>query len=186
MPSAPAPAEPSFADWPQLIGESVLLRQRLNELDPDVNPYTIPHVGASEADLGAAEQAAGFVFDGLHRELLSYANGWEQFFTFTHLFSAAELGVSQRWQRASELLDVFYADGPAPEGMPGRSDVFCFCANPDEVEDLFVIWTSGPITEGGRPISWLAGEEVQRFPNMHEFLLSVNEYLRRDLAKLHS
>jgi hypothetical protein len=68
--------------------------------------------------------------------------------------------------------------------MPPRDEVMCFAANPAEVEDLFVVWRTGPVTDGGHQVSWLAGEEVQRFPNMHEFLLSVNEYLRRKLAKL--
>jgi hypothetical protein len=178
------PVRDRFADWPHLIGDSVLLRQRLHELDPDVNPYTFPHVGASHDQLDAVERAAGAPLDGLHRELLTYANGWEHFFTFTHLLAAEELGTSPRARRAGELLDIFYADGAVPDGLPPRDHVLCVAANPDEVEDLFVIWLAGPLTDGGRPVSWLAGEEIQRFANVHELLLSINEYLRRRLAKL--
>jgi hypothetical protein len=175
---------PGFEDWPELIGESVLLRQRLHELDPDVNPYTVPHVGAAQHDLDATEARCGFRLDSLHRQLLSYANGWDYFFAFAHLFSVDKICSSNQWRQSEELLDVFYADSPIPVGFPGRHDIYCFCANPAEVADLFVVWKLGPVTDGGRPISWLAGEEIQRFPNMHEFLLSVNEYLRRDLTKL--
>jgi len=176
----------NFTDWPELIGESVLLRQRLHELDPAAQPYTVPRVGAPPAQLDTVAQNAGFGLDGLHRELLTYANGWNYFFNFAHLLAAEELGASAQWLAASELLDIFYAEGPVPEGMPPRADVLCFCANPAETEDLFVLWQTGPVTDGGRPVSWLAGEEIQRFPNMHEFMLSINEYLRRDLAKLHA
>lgn len=184
MSSAFTPGGGGFTDWEQLIGESVLLRQRLNQLDPDVNPYTIPKVGASEAAIGATERTNGIEVDAVHRQLLTYANGWDSFFVFAHLLPVQELGAGPRWSAAAKLLDTFYADGPPPEGLPPRDEVFCVAANPDEVEDLFVLWRTGPLTDGGHAVSWLAGEEVQRFPNMHELLLSVNEYLRRKLAKL--
>jgi hypothetical protein len=174
-----------FTDWPELIGESVLLRQRMNELDPEISPYTIPKVGASPEQLHAAEVRMGAPLDALHRELLTYANGWEFFFQFTHLLSTEELGTSPRWHKADEMLDVFYSDGPPPQsfGMPARDEVLCVSADPDEVLDLFVIWRTGPLTDGGRPVSWVAGEEVQRFANMHELMLSVNEYTRRKLVR---
>lgn len=180
----PSFGKKKFSDWDKLLGESVLLRQQLHKRDPDINPYTLPHIGATEKQLDEVEHKQHMKLDPLYRHLLSYANGWEHFFTFTHLFEVQELGVSKRFKKASELVDIFYSDGPVPKGMPQRSHVLCFCANPDEVEDLFVIWLTGPVKDGGRPISWLAGEEIQRFANMHEFMLSVNEYLRRKLAKL--
>jgi len=185
-PNVKGPRE-EFTDWPELIGESVLLRQRLHELDPDVNPYTLPRVGASADEFDSAEVRTGLRLDAVHRQLLIHANGWDDFFAFAHLLGTNELGSGEQWRRASQLLDVFYEAAPAPDGFPNQpSDVYCFCADPDNVEDLFVVWKVGPVTGGGRPVSWLAGEEVQRFPNMHEFMLSVNEYLRRDLAKLTS
>jgi hypothetical protein len=177
-------AVPEFEDWPELIGKSVLLRQRLHELDPDVNPYTIPHVGASQQDLAATETRLGFRLDSLHQQLLSHANGWDYFFNFTHLFSTEEVGADDRWHRSEELLNIFYTDGPIPTDFPSRHDIYCFCANPAETEDLFVVWKLGPVTDGGRPVSWLTEEEVQRFPNMHEFMMSANEYLHRGLTKL--
>src|SRR5262249_13853228 len=175
-----------FTDWPALIGESVLMRQRVNQLDPEVNPYTVPHVGAAVAALDAAEQAAGLRLDPVHRQLLTFANGWEHFFTFTHLLAAEEIGTGPRWQKASEQLDIVYADGPPMDDLPAREDVLVICANPDEVEDIFAIWRTGPLTDGGRPVSWIAGEEVQRFANVHDFLASVNAYLAVRLDKLRS
>lgn len=174
-----------MSDWEELIGFSVLLRQQVHDLKPDLRPYTIPGVGATEEQLRAAEARLGYPLDPMHREFLSYANGWRYFFVYTHLLGTDELGQGELWQTGNELLQLYYSEGPARTDFPPRGEITLVAVG-SEVTDLFVIWRTGPTLDGGRPVSWLAGEEIDRFPNFREFLLSVNQYLQNDIVKFTS
>ncbi|WP_216211179.1 SMI1/KNR4 family protein [Amycolatopsis aidingensis] len=170
-------------DWAELIGHSVLLRQQLHDTNPQLHPYTIPRLAATTEQLAEAERHLGHDLDPLHRELLAHGNGWEHFRVYAHLLSTDELGTSENWRQGNDLLDIFYQDGVVAEDFPRRDDIYLIVANPAEVEDLFVIWRAGPVSPaGGRPVLWLAGEEVERYPDTREFLLSTNQYLKNKLA----
>ncbi len=171
------------ADWAELIGYSATLRSRLAEVDPQLSPMTMPRLAASEEQLAKAEQRLGTQLDAQHRALLRHGNGWPLFFTYTDLLSTDELGAGPLWDKAQELLDLFFSEAPTPADFPARETLLPVAAGED-VTDVFALWTTGPQTRHGRPILWLAGEEVDRWPNMREWLLSINQYLNNDLAKL--
>ncbi len=99
-------------DWGDLIGYSVQmrlrLRLRLRLHGPVLNDMSIPHLGATTEELDAAEARLGHPLDPLHRELLSYGNGWESFFVYTDLFSTDEIGQGPRWSEELEMTQIRY------------------------------------------------------------------------------
>ncbi|MGH3964634.1 MAG: SMI1/KNR4 family protein [Pseudonocardiaceae bacterium] len=182
-PQTPSGDEARPTDWPELIGFSATLRQQLSELEPDLSPFTIPHLGATEEKLAEAEQRLGVKLDDQHRDLLGHTNGWPFFFTYTDLLSTDELGTGPLWQKGQELLGLYYSEGPVPSDFPPHGELLSIAVG-ESVTDVFALWMSGPETDGGHPVLWLAGEEVDRWPNVRQWLLSVNQYLQNDIVKL--
>ncbi|MEV6235916.1 SMI1/KNR4 family protein [Lentzea sp. NPDC051838] len=174
-----------MSDWEALIGHSVLLRQQLTRLDPELSPYTVPGEGATEEQLRLAESRIGCPLDPLYRDFTRRANGWKSFFTYAHLLGTEQLGQGELWQKGNELLGLHYSEGPPRDGFPPPSEVTVIGVG-TEVTDLFVMWRTGPVLNGGHQVSWLAGEEVDRYPTFRDFLLSVNQYLRNDIKKFSS
>lgn len=170
-------------DWPELIGFSATLRAQLAELEPDLSPLTMPRVAATEEQLADAERRLGSSLDGQHRDLLRHGNGWPLFFTYCDLLGTAELGEGTLWDKGQELLDLHFSEAPVPSDFPARDDLMPIAVG-DMVTDVFALWRTGPETSGGRPVLWLAGEEVDRWDNVREWLLSVNQYLQNDIVKL--
>jgi hypothetical protein len=170
------------SDWPELIGYSGLLRQRLHQLEPDLNPLTLPKVKATEEQIRQAEARLGVQIDPQYREFLSYGNGWPDFFTHMDLFGADELGQSELWHKASELLD-YYTEAERSADFPARHELLPIAAG-KHVTDVLAIWQAGPLTDGGRPVYWLAGDTVDHYANFRDLLLGVNQYLQNDIAKL--
>ena len=173
-----------MSDWQELIGFSVLLRQRLNTVDPEpgLSPYTLPGLGASENQIAAAETRLAASLDPVYRDFLHYANGWSDFFTYVDLLGTEDFGQGEPWSKGTELLDLHYSEGPPRRELPPRDEVMVIGVGA-HVTDLFVSWRTGPLVDGGRNISWIAGEEVDRYSNFREFFLAVNQYLQNDIKK---
>ncbi|GAB2829231.1 SMI1/KNR4 family protein [Lentzea nigeriaca] len=171
-----------MADWEELIGLSVLLRQQLGSLDPELSPFRIPGEGATEEQLRAAESRIDAPLDPMYRDFARYANGWPYFFTYAHLLGAEQFGQGELWQKGNELLWLYYSEGPPRGAFPSLAELTIIGVGA-EVTDLFVIWRTGPVFDGGHQVSWLAGEEVDRYANFRTFLLSVNQYLQSDIKK---
>lgn len=169
-------------DWPVLLGESGTLRQRLHELKPDTRPYTVPKIAATEEQILEAEARLGRRLDMQYREFLSYANGWNYFHTYTHLFGTSELGVGEMWDKANEMLDIYYSDGPIPADYPRREDLFPIAAG-EYVTDVIAIWETGPVTANSHPVLWIGGEEIDRYENFHEFVLAANQYIKNNIER---
>lgn len=178
-----APDDDRPADWAELIGSSITLRQQLGELQPELSPFTAPHMAATDEQLLAVENRLGATLDKQHTDLLRHVNGWPLFFTYADLLGTDEIASGKLWSRAQELLDLFFSEAPIPQGIPARDELVPVAVS-ELVTDVFVLWRTGPETHGGRPILWLAGEEVDRWANTREWLLSVNQYLRDDIAEL--
>ena len=167
--------------WPIQIGYGAQLRARLVELFPDTYlELTVPHLAASPDVLQHTEDLLGMPLDAQHREFLTYADGWPDFFMDGDLLSSAELLESPPLARARNTLDRLYGNG-VPD-LPERTAVTVIAAS-IHCDDLFAIDRAGPETDGGHPVYWLAHEVVDRFDNFIEYFQSANAYLRRDIDK---
>ncbi|WP_182112977.1 MULTISPECIES: SMI1/KNR4 family protein [unclassified Actinotalea] len=167
-------------NWRALLGEIGLTRMRLDEAAPQVYPLTIPHKGATSDQLAGAEGRLRHALDPIHRELLTYANGWSAMFVDTDLLSTEQLGADGLWEQTRDLLKDLEEDWP-PGYLPPVDQLEIIGAS-TVTSDLFLLWTAGPVTGGGRPVLWLgAGQIVQQWANVADFMWSVLAYTRKTL-----
>jgi hypothetical protein len=168
--------------WPELLGFRIIQRQQLADARPRAYPMTAPKVAASEGQLDEAEERLGRPLDVQYRDFLAYANGWPDFNLDVALLGTDDLGQGPLWEKAQEQLELFYEEGPVASDFPAKDDVFPIGVGTETI-DLYVVWTTGPETSLGRPVLWLAGEEIDRFPNFRELFLGIYELGKRTLAK---
>ncbi|MBO0715349.1 MAG: SMI1/KNR4 family protein [Acidimicrobiales bacterium] len=167
--------------WPELIGFRIIQRQQLADARPHAYPMTAPRVAASAGELEEAEERLGRPLDVQYREFLSYANGWPDFELDLALLGTNDLGQGPLWDKAEELLTLFYQERPVTRDFPAKDDLLPIGVGTETI-DLYLVWTTGPETSLGRPVLWLAGEEVDRFPNFRQLFLGIYELGKRDLA----
>ena len=100
-------------DWPALLGAMIQAKNDIDQRDPEhLEVYTLPRVGAGEADIAGYEQAAGEPLPGGYRDFLAYADGWPSLYFDLDLFGLAELrdGTGSA-ALATELLDGYQREG---------------------------------------------------------------------------
>lgn len=159
------------AGWIDLLGYHGKVRMELANTAPKIFPLTIPKLGASESELVSAESRLGEPLDRHLRELLGFADGWPSIFLDVDLLGTADLGDGPAWESAHSTLDDIYDDGLPPD-LPPKNELFPF-ARAQFDQTLFVIWSNGPITDGGHPVIWLHNEVVERYSNVRMWLTEV-------------
>jgi hypothetical protein len=154
--------------WAALTGEMLRRRLVLEQVSPRLYPTQPFGVRGSEDDIRAAQTRLGHPLDTQHAAVLREVNGWRDAFAHADLLSTHDLGAGPTWERATTMLRGFYEDGPAID-FPPRESIYPFHVGET---DLFVIDTSGPLSDDGRPVFWLAGELLDSWPNVYEFWLA--------------
>lgn len=154
--------------WDVLVGEMLIRRLTVARIAPRLYPPTLPGTRATDADVSAARDRLGFDLDPQHEAVLREGNGWVDAFADGDVLSTADLGAGPRWELANTLMTSYYEDGPA-SGYPPRDQVYPIHVSDDA---LFVVDRSGPVTDGGRPVYWLAEEVLGAWPNVYEYWLA--------------
>ncbi|MCX9191746.1 hypothetical protein C3Y87_10025 [Carbonactinospora thermoautotrophica] len=78
--------------WPALIGAMILVKNSIEELDPEhLQEYTLPKKKATEEEIQAAERQLGGRLPEEYRDFLLHANGWRAFYWTVDLFGTPEL-----------------------------------------------------------------------------------------------
>jgi hypothetical protein len=162
----------SAATWAELLGHLGRVRLRLEKLQPERYPLTVPHVAATERQLADAEMRLGYELDTQHRELLMHANGWPMMILDQSLLGCEEIGSGARWERACELLSLYYQESFVPSGFPSRDELTPIAVS-EYQNDIYVIWRNGTEVDGGRPVLWLSYEEVERYSNVRDLIHGV-------------
>ena len=158
--------------WPDLIGNLVLLKQRISELDPDGPPdYVLPKVPASEETLVDVEAQLGEAIDPGYREFLGYADGWPSFFVSLQLIGARDL--LGRLRSAADANQFMY---PWP-GLDQR-DLFPVAVS---LVDKDVVVVGRPGTSMAGRCLLLAGEVVHDRESFKDFFEAVVGSHRRVL-----
>ncbi|MCP2166582.1 SMI1/KNR4 family protein [Goodfellowiella coeruleoviolacea] len=161
--------------WPDLIAEMGLLRRRVHEVN-DIHPFTIPHFAATQNQIVAAERRLGDALDPQHRDFLSYANGWPEFYLGSTLLSTEQLGQGQTWEELNQTLDAFCSSLGDPSVIPPRNQIYPI-TYPEEGSSIFAIWKDGPVTDGGHPVLWLPWRDSEPYDNFFEFFrVTYQEY----------
>lgn len=154
--------------WGVLVGEMLSRRQTIARLAPGMFPETLPGTRATHEDVADARRRLGFDLDPQHAAVLGEANGWADVFAYGELLATDDLGTGPRWERAEALIASYYEDGPAT-GFPPRDGAYPIHVSDDAV---FVVDRSGPVTDGGQPVSWLSDELLGTWPNVYEYWLA--------------
>lgn len=169
-------------DWKALLGELILAKNEVDELDPKhVERYTVPRTAASEDDIAAFEREFGERLPEQYRDLLLHADGWSSFYFDADLFGLAELRGAGSAVQARELLDVYDAEGALEDAGLSRDDVLPIAAGPG-MRALFLLVRSGR-PEAGQ-VSWMDAEEVDRYRDVVEFIASMRDYAYRQAERL--
>lgn len=170
-------------DWKALLGELILAKNEVDELDPEhVERYTVPRTAAAEEDIAAFEREFGERLPEQYRDLLLHADGWNSFYFDADLFGLAELrGEGRSAAQARELLDVYDAEGALEDAGLSRDDVLPIAAGPG-MRALFLLVRSGR-PEAGQ-VSWMDAEEVDRYRDVVEFIASMRDYAHRQAERL--
>ncbi|GAB3586201.1 hypothetical protein GCM10027445_64680 [Amycolatopsis endophytica] len=164
--------------WHELIGFMYQVREKLSVVKPDVYPLTLPNPGATGTKLAAF----GDSLDAQYRDFLGYADGWAEFFRDVYLLGTGDLAGGPAVDAGERLLDGYFRRAEVPADFPEKKDLIPIAVGTEDI-DVFVLWRTGPVTEGGHPVLWLADEEIDRFANFREFFLSIHEHLKRSLAE---
>jgi hypothetical protein len=170
--------------WPELLGTIIVLKQRLDELDPDhTQPYTVPRVKAGEDEIAAYEQGTGQRLPEDYRQFLLHANGWPGFYFRADLFGLPELAGVGNWASAQTNLNGYDEQGVLADAGLTRDEVFPVCAGPlDMGATLFLLVRSHRPNAG--QVVWLDGEEIDRYDTFYDYMAAMLDYLRTELDKL--
>lgn len=105
--------------WPDLIGHLVLLKQQIDDLDPDgPRTYMLPRIAATEQRLARTERLLGQPLDPGYREFLTYADGWSEFSISIQLLGTSEQMRAVR-TTAEDYLEVTLEAGFQEMAAPG-------------------------------------------------------------------
>jgi hypothetical protein len=169
-------------NWPALIGTMALVKSEIDELDPEhLEDYTAPRVKATEADIAEYERNSGQVLPHEYRDFLLHANGWPSFYFDMTLFGLPELQGQGNGARAGELLNLYNEEGVLADVDLAVDDVIPVGAGAG-MRDLFLLVRPG--RPGSGQVSWIDGEEIDRYQDFAEFFASMIEYARRRAQKL--
>ncbi len=156
--------------WGITIGQMLEARIAAGQAATYPRPMPAPGSHASDEAITAAQDRLGFALDAQHAALLREIDGWpELLFGVGDLLPTADLGQGPRWKAANELLDIMYQDGPTDQ-FPPREEVYPLHAGD---LDVIVIWRTGPLTDDGHPVYWLAGDVVDQWPNVFGYCLGT-------------
>lgn len=170
--------------WPVLIGTMGLVKEKINSEDPEqLADFTIPRLKATEDQIRAAEERLGEPLPASYREFLLHANGWDCFHWTLDLFGTEDLTAGPRHEAAAETLAI-YDDAGTLEELGLTMDQVIPIGVATHGNDLVLLIREG-YSDAGK-VSWLDGEEIDRFDNFAHYFTSMIEYQRLYLNKLHT
>ncbi|NNH75679.1 hypothetical protein HLB23_38505 [Nocardia uniformis] len=159
----------------ELIEGLIVQRERRARLMPDLYaPPTHPNTGASEADIAAAEARVGRPLDPTYRQLLRVADGWEEYDGDRNLLGTADIGRSNAWRSAMEMIEIYSSEGAEPLfGWPADlADAFPVCEY--YANTAFVVMADGP--------DHIAGQVRDFSSGSNDVFRNVETWLRHQLA----
>jgi hypothetical protein len=175
-------AMPEEVDWPVLLGEMILTKNEIAELDEEnLEPFTVPREKLSPAELEALERRLGERLPDGYRQFLLHASGWPRFYFRVDLFGVPELQGEGNWSVANELLQV-YEEQDVLDDLGLDPDGVIPVAAGQGMRDLFLLIREG--WPGAGQVSWIDGEEIDRYADFAEFIASMTEYNRRYVERL--
>jgi SMI1/KNR4 family protein SUKH-1 len=171
-------------DWQVLIGEMILTKNEILDLDPTYyDDYTLPNEGAETREIDEFERRISEGLPAEYRNFLLHANGWLSFYWDADLFGLPELSGEGGGAAASRLLSTYEQEGVLEDAGIRRQDVLPIGAS-SHSSTLFLLFRGNQPNAG--QVSWLSGEEVDRYSSFAEFFASIIGYFKAHVEKLRS
>lgn len=168
-------------EWQDKIAVMIYIKQAIMKLDVNnLWSHDLPEIAASEEELQKTERILGYRLDNYYRDFLKSANGWKEFYQTVNLFGTKELSGSKIMKYALSLLEA--VDDSVFRSIGFTKNELLPIAASEYDKDLFVI--SVPSSRKPGVIIWLAGEEIDRFPNFKEYYLAMLDYNRDEVHDL--
>jgi hypothetical protein len=168
-------------DWRQRIGELILVKQNLYEVDAKrLWEYKLPRVAATEEQLTACEACLGERLSDDYRAFLRHAAGWPAFLQTIDLFGPEELCGGPIAAHAQTMLGYVEETVLVNAGF-SRKDLMPIAVSTEEM-DLFVM--TRQTTQSPGLVLWLAGGEIDRFSSFEHVFAAVIEYTRNEIVRL--
>jgi hypothetical protein len=173
--------EVNVTDWPSVIAQAVIVRQRLHELDVScIWSYPFPRLAAKRSDIDTISEKIGEALDSDYSNFLINANGWPKFYQDVDLFGTPQLLCSDAYANALNSIRILDDLGALRIIRVDSADIYPIAAS--EVQtDLFALYHGGEISRNGH-VLWLAGELIEEFSSFTEFFLSMIDYQRRQIS----
>ena len=164
-------------DWKDKIAVMFLVQEERQRVDKKgIWSYYYPELAATEEQLIATEAHLGHCIDKGYRDFLACANGWKCFSQTVNLFGTDDLIGSDLMNYALEMLDVMDDAFPLSESSGFAKEDLLPIAATLEDRDLHVM--TRPTSRQPGVVIWLAGQEIERFPNFEEYFLAMADYNR--------
>lgn len=161
-------------DWKLEISALFLVKREIIKVDrTKLWPQHLPRLAATRDEIRELEEHLGFRLPEIYADFLMHANGWVNFYQHADLFGTKDHLGSEIQRSALEGLKYCRLDGEdsAPRNLvpiaASKDDMDIFCLHKETGE-----------------IVWLAGGEIERFPDFGEYFLAMIDYNREDLADL--
>jgi hypothetical protein len=170
-------------NWPALIGDMAIVKNQIDQLDPEhLEEFTAPRAKAQPAEVADFERDLGEQLPLEYRNFLLHANGWPGFRFDMTLFGLPELdGENSEAATGRQLLQVYDEEGVLEDLGLTAEDVMVIGAGRG-TRALFLLVRQG--RPGAGQVSWVDGEEIDRYQDFAEFFSSMTEYARRRAEKL--
>ena len=167
-------------DWKASIAKIVYWKQMIHDLDElEAFPWHFPRTAATGEQIARAEDHMKARFSKSYRDFLSLADGWEGFCITTNLFGTPEFldGKADEVRGRLDVQDYLLS--------VGISDSYVVPIGAAEFDtDVFLLISEESGGLAGEVI-WIAGEEVDRFPDFRDFfeaMINYNARIAQNLA----
>lgn len=168
-------------DWQLEISTTLQIKKAIREIDGGkLFNFCPPNPGASWKNIRKAEECLRIRFPSDMREFYKTADGWAGFGVGnSDLFCVSDYAGSPRFRSAMEETLWLHEEGAITSSEDSLMIPIC---RSEETSDIFVMTVS--VQGNLSTISWIAGEEVDRFGNFLEFFRAMQSYDERHLMIL--
>lgn len=161
-------------DWKLAISRVVYWKQMIADNDQlRAYPWHLPRVGATAADIAAAEKAAGVGFSSQYSDFLRHANGWSGFVITVDLFGTKDF-IDHRSQKVMQREEL---SSFAKEQGFDESEFVPIGASEADLDVFLHFSPDAKNLPGG--VIWFANEEVDRYESFSEFFEAMVNYNAR-------
>lgn len=174
---------PNLKSWKDKIAVHYLVQNEIQKHDNSaIWQYFYPELAATEEQITEVERHLGYSLDQEYRNFLLCSNGWKCFTQSINLFGTSDLMCSDLMETALDMIAIMDDAFPIFDHTGFTKEELLPIAISTDDKDMHVI-TKPTAREPGIVI-WLAGQEIERYPNFEEYFLAMTDYNRKEIETI--